>query len=56
MPFLLGGNGGGLQTGRWLTYDDTSHNDLLVRLLNLFGDMRTSFGDPNHCDGPLPRL
>jgi hypothetical protein len=44
MPFLLAG-GGGLRTGRYLTYDHRPHNELLVALLNLFGDPRTSFGD-----------
>jgi hypothetical protein len=45
MPFLLAGGGGGLRTGRYLTYDHPAHNDLLVAILNLFGDSRTSFGD-----------
>jgi hypothetical protein len=56
MPFLLGGRGGGLRSGRFLTYDHPSHNDLLVSLLNLFGDTRTTFGSPMHCTGPLPGL
>jgi hypothetical protein len=45
MPFLLAGGGGGLRQGRHLTYDHPAHNDLLVALLNLFGDSRTTFGD-----------
>jgi hypothetical protein len=53
MPFLLAGNGGGLRTGRWLAYDRRPHNDLLVSILNLFGDPRQTFGDPRHCTGPL---
>jgi hypothetical protein len=56
MPFLLGGSGGGLVTGRYLVYDHPSHNDLLVRLLNLFGDASTTFGWPEYCSGALPRL
>jgi hypothetical protein len=56
MPFLLGGRGGGLRTGRNLTYDHPSHNDLLVSLFNLFGDTRTTFGTPEYCTGALPRL
>lgn len=56
MPFLLAGNGGGLRTGRWIKYGGVSHNDLLVSLLNLFGDPRTTFGDPKFCTGPLPGL
>jgi hypothetical protein len=56
MPFLLAGGGGGLRTGRYLTYDHPSHNDLLVALLNLFGDPATTFGDPDYVDGPLTNL
>jgi hypothetical protein len=56
MPFLLAGGGGGLQGGRWLQFNGRSHNDLLVSILNLFGDTRTSFGDGNYCDGALPGL
>jgi hypothetical protein len=55
MPFLLAG--GGLRTGRWVkAATDTPHNNLLVSLLNLFGDPRTTFGDPRCCTGPLPNL
>ena len=57
MPFLLAGGGGGLRTGRWLRYANApSHNDLLVSLCNLFGDARTTFGEPAFCTGPLPNL
>jgi hypothetical protein len=56
MPFLLAGNGGGLRTGRYLTFNHPSHNDLLVALANLFGDPRTTFGDARHCSGALPNL
>jgi len=54
MPFMLAGNGGGMRTGRYLRYPaGLSHNNLLVSLLNLFGDNRTTFGDPQYCTGPL---
>jgi hypothetical protein len=54
MPFMLAGNGGGLRTGRWLRYNNgRSHNDLLVSILNLFGDTRTTFGNPEFSSGPL---
>jgi Protein of unknown function (DUF1552) len=53
MPFVLGGNGGGLQTGRYLKYSNPSHNDLLLAILRLFGDTRETFGSPNYCTGPL---
>jgi hypothetical protein len=53
MPFLLAG-GGGMRTGRWIRYNHQSHNNLLVSLLNLFGDTRTTFGDSRYGTGPLP--
>jgi hypothetical protein len=56
MPFLLAGKGGGLRGGRYVQYSDRSHNDLLVAIFNLFGDTRTTFGDPKYCTGPLPGL
>ncbi len=59
MPFLLAGGGGGLRGGRFLRNEglaDPSHNNLLVAILNLFGDERTSFGDPAFCSGPYAGL
>jgi hypothetical protein len=56
MPFLVAGNGGGLRTERWLKYDQQSHSDLLVSLLNLCGDTRSTFGTPEFCTGPLGGL
>lgn len=56
MPFLLAGGGGGLKQGRVLDIAGQSHNDLLVSLLNLFGDERAVFGDPEYCTGPLAGL
>jgi len=56
MPFFLAGNGGGLRTGRWLRYNHLSHNNLLVSILNLFGDARTTFGDPMYNTGALTNL
>jgi hypothetical protein len=56
IPLLVAGGGGGLRGGRWLRFDGQSHNDLLVSLLNLFGDPRSTFGDPKYCTGPLPNL
>ncbi len=53
MPFLLGGHGGGLRPGRFLDFGGRSHNDLLVAILNLFGDNRTSFGPEEYNEGPL---
>jgi hypothetical protein len=55
MPFVLAG-GGGMKTGRWLRYQSLSHNNLLVSILNLFGDPRQTFGDAKYCTGPLPNI
>jgi hypothetical protein len=35
---------------------DRSHNNLLVAILNLFGDESTTFGDPAYCTGPLANI
>ena len=56
MPFLLAGGGGGLRTGRWVRYPNLPHNNLLVSILNLFGDTRTTFGLQQYCTGPLTNL
>lgn len=56
MPFLLAGKGGGLRSGRFVDYGGRSHNDLLTTILNLFGDDRDMFGDPDYCDTPLTNL
>jgi hypothetical protein len=56
MPFLLAGGGGGLRTNRWVQNEHRSHNDLLVSILNLFGDTRTTFGVEKFCTGPLGGL
>ncbi|WP_434045575.1 MULTISPECIES: DUF1552 domain-containing protein [Sorangium] len=56
MPFLLAGGGGGLRTGRWVRYPSLPHNNLLVSILNLFGDPRTRFGSLAYCTGPLTNL
>jgi uncharacterized protein DUF1552 len=56
MPFMLAGGGGGLRTGRWVKYASLSHNNLLVSILNLFGDTRTTFGEAQYCTGPLTNI
>jgi Protein of unknown function (DUF1552) len=61
MPFMLAGGGGGLRGGRWVRYTDksnnkNSHNNLLVSILNMFGDPRTTYGNKNYCAGPLANL
>ena len=57
MPFMLAGGAGGLRTGRWVSYPNSpSHNGLLVSVLNLFGDTRTSFGTAQYTNGPLANI
>jgi hypothetical protein len=61
MPFMLAGGANSLKGGRWVHYTDKSnnknaHNNLLVSILNMFGDTRTTFGNPAFCAGPLPNL
>jgi hypothetical protein len=56
MPFILAGNGGGLKTNRYVSYNGASHNDLLLAILRLYGDDRATFGDARYCTGVLPNL
>lgn len=56
MPFMLAGNGGGLRTGRYVQHRGVSHNNLLVAILNLFGDTRTTFGEARFCTGAVAGL
>lgn len=44
------------RTGRWLTYDDQPHNDLLVSLCRAYGIETDVFGDRGYCNGALPGL
>jgi hypothetical protein len=56
-PFVLaGGAGGALQTGRFLQFDQTPHNNLLVSLVNMMGGNLTTYGNPAYCTGPLAGL
>ncbi len=56
MPFILAGGGGGLKGGRMLDFGAKPHNNLLVSILNLFGDARTAYGDPKYNSGALTGL
>jgi hypothetical protein len=52
--FMLAGSGNGqLQTGRFVSFPDAPHNNLLVNLCNLMGLPDDSYGDPAYCTGPL---
>jgi hypothetical protein len=53
MPFLLAGGGGGLKGGRVLDFRGVPHNNLLVAMFHLFGDPRTTFGNPDFCQNPV---
>jgi hypothetical protein len=54
---LVGGAGGGLATGRFLTYTgDLPHNNLLTSLLLAMGIPATTFGRADWCTGPLVGL
>jgi hypothetical protein len=53
MPFVLAGGGGGLKGGRMLDFGGKAHNNLLVSILNLFGDNRTSYGHAQYNSGAL---
>jgi len=56
MPFILAGKGGGLNPGRHVKFSGRTSNDLLVTILNLFGDTRTSYGEASFNKGPLTGL
>ena len=57
MPFFLVGSAGGyFKTGRYLTFENKYHNDLLVSVLNAMGLPDTTFGKVELCTGPLPGL
>lgn len=71
MPIVLAGSAGGaIQTGRHLrfvedavytqnryAYAGVPHNNLLVSICNAMGlDDVTTFGNPEHCTGPLDGL
>ena len=59
-PYVLAGRaGGGLRTGRFLSYAGGStvpHNNLLVSLLNAMGLPDTTFGKAEWCQGALSGL
>jgi hypothetical protein len=56
-PFLLaGGDGKTLRTGRWINCGGVPHTKLLTSIFNLFGDMRTNFGDSKVESSPLKNL
>ncbi len=56
VPRMLFGGGDTFRLGRHLTFDNASHNDLLVSIQNAFGIESPQFGDPKYTTGPLTGL
>lgn len=58
LPILLAGSGGGyFNTGRFVSYgSERSTNDLLVNILNAFGQNVSTYGDETYCNGALSGL
>jgi hypothetical protein len=54
--FLLGDLQGHFNTGRYLTFADKPHNDLLASVAHAYGSQSEKFGEPSVCNGPLPGL
>jgi hypothetical protein len=50
---LAGGAGGALDSGRFVSFPDVAHNNLLLSVCQTMGLTDTSFGDPSLCTGPL---
>lgn len=57
VPWVLaGGAGGAIPMGRFLEYDDESHNDLLVSICNAMDVPTSTYGDEDFCTGALDGL
>jgi hypothetical protein len=57
LPLVLAGKcGGAIRPGRFLTYTNTPHNNLLVSLMNAMDVPGNTFGNPAYCTGPLGNL
>ena len=57
IPFVVAGNyDGRLDQGRWVTYDQASHNDFYIALAHAVGVEIESFGNAQFVTGPLPGL
>jgi hypothetical protein len=56
-PLVVGGKlGGGLKPGNLIDGGDRKHNDVYVKIAQVFGLPVTTVGDPSWCQGPLPGL
>lgn len=57
MPFILaGGQAGGICTGRYLQYNHTPHNKILVSIAQFMGLSINQFGDTDNAPSGLPEL
>lgn len=57
VPFVVAGNHAGrIDQGRWVTYDQVSHNDLYIALAQGVGVEVESFGNPQFVTGALPGI
>jgi hypothetical protein len=57
IPFVLIGGNWHFKTGRYLTYQSISNNNLLLSVCHAMGlTQMTTFGDPKYCTGPLTGL
>ena len=56
IPLMLAGGGGGLKGGRHLKYGGRPHNDLLVGILDLFGETRATYGHQEFNTAPITNL
>ena len=57
VPIVMAGSCQGyFNTGRFLEYGDTPHNNLLVSLANAMDVNDQIFGDPAFCTGPIANL
>src|SRR5688572_6109688 len=51
IPFVLVGNGGGLNMGRSLKFEKAAHNRLWIAIANAMGHDISTFGNPKLCEG-----
>jgi hypothetical protein len=57
IPFVLIGGNWYFKTGRYLTFQNVSNNNLLLSVCHAMGQTQmTTFGDPKYCTGPLTGL
>ena len=57
LPIVMAGSAGGyFRTGRYLSYDEKAHNDLLLTLAHAYGSDRSTFGMAEYNTGPMTEL